>query len=419
MKLEKFSFGVGDRFAHQGQAQLQAFIKARKAGVDIAPVWNKSHREHRIIHSAPSDVLLEADRAVKACGWNGPYYVDADHINLENVEFFLDYCNFFTLDVADYIGQPCEDNEIDAFIERHRGMIGSLIVPGVEQPFDITENAIRKIARHYLHAVRQAAHLYQRIARRIGAGAFVTEVSMDETETSQTPMELLFILAALSDEQVPVQTIAPKFTGRFIKGVDYVGDPDQFRVEFEQDVCVIRYAISVFNLPENLKLSIHSGSDKFSLYSIIRETIHAHSVGVHVKTAGTTWLEEVIGLAAAEGEGLAVAREIYATAFERCRECCEPYAAVIDIDESALPLPDEVNQWPGKALAAALTHDPNSGAFNPNLRQLLHVGYKIAAEMGQRFTDALEQNQDVIAQHVTHNIFERHIKPLFLEDTDK
>jgi len=82
MILEKYSLGIGDRFGHQGKAQLQAIIRAKKEGVNITPVWNKSHREHTIIKTSPGDVRIEADETVKALGWSGSYCVDADHIGL-------------------------------------------------------------------------------------------------------------------------------------------------------------------------------------------------------------------------------------------------------------------------------------------------------------------------------------------------
>jgi tagaturonate epimerase len=108
----------------------------------------------------------------------------------------------------------------------------------------------------------------------------------------------------ISREGIPVQTIAPKFTGRFNKGGDYVGDLTQFEKEFDEDLSVIAFAIREFGLADTLKLSVHSGSDKFSIYSIINRLIKKHDCGLHVKTAGTTWLEEVIGLAESGGEGL-------------------------------------------------------------------------------------------------------------------
>ncbi len=84
--LPQFSMGIGDRFAHQGKAQLAAFVKAKQLGVDVAPVWNKSNREHIIVHSEPPSVRAEADAAVAALGWKEPYFVDADHIGLKTVD---------------------------------------------------------------------------------------------------------------------------------------------------------------------------------------------------------------------------------------------------------------------------------------------------------------------------------------------
>src|SRR3989449_9468356 len=108
---------------------------------------------------------------------------------------------------------------------------------------------------------------------------------MDETDAPQTPVELLFILAAMGREKIPLQTIAPKFTGRFNKGVDYVGDLVQFEKEFSEDLAVIAFAIKQYGLPANLKLSVHSGSDKFSIYALIRRAIAKHGAGLHIKTA--------------------------------------------------------------------------------------------------------------------------------------
>src|SRR5436190_1810737 len=283
MNLPKYSMGIGDRFAHQGRAQLAAFVKAKQQGVDVAPVWNKSNREHNIVHSEPDSVRAEADDAEKK-----------------------------------------------------------------------------------------------------GAGNFVPEVSMDETDQPQTPVELLFILAATAHEKIPVRTIAPKFTGRFNKGVDYVGDLAQFEREFNDDLAVIAYAVQEFGLPANLKLSVHSGSDKFSIYPAIRRAIRRTGAGLHIKTAGTTWLEELIGLASAGGDGLQIAKDVYAQALARFDELCGPYATVIDIDTAKLPSAAEVATWDGDRYARTLRHDQSSAYYNLHVRQLLHVGYKVAAQMGGR-----------------------------------
>jgi hypothetical protein len=169
-------------------------------------------------------------------------------------------------------------------------------------------------------------------------------------------VELFFILFMLGTEKIPVQTIAPKFTGRFNKGVDYAGDPLKFAAEFEADLLVISHAINEFNLPENLKMSIHSGSDKFALYPPIRVLLKKHDKGIHLKTAGTTWLEEVIGLAEAGGDALNFVKEIYAKSLEKIEELCAPYSDVIDINVNSLPSAGEVSGWNSWKFAASLRH---------------------------------------------------------------
>jgi tagaturonate epimerase len=413
MRLPKYSMGIGDRFAHQGVAQLEGLLAAQRRGVLIAPVWNKSNREHTIIGSRPADVRREADAAVKACGWSGPYFVDADHINANTVDAFLESSDFFTLDVAEQIGVNSGTEAIAAFVAKHKSLVGRLDIPGIEHPLDITEASIAAAARKFLAAVRDAGRIHRRIAAAKGADAAVIEVSMDETDQPQSPAEFLVILAAVADESIPAQTLAPRFTGRFNKGVDYVGDLERFEREFREDLAVIAYAVKKFGLPDNLKLSVHSGSDKFSLYPRIRKALQDFDAGVHLKTAGTTWLEELIGLAVAGGDGLDIAKGVYFAALAHIDELCAPYASVIDIDRAALPSAATVGKWDSTAFAAALRHDQSCAAYNPSLRQLIHVGYKVAAAMGKRFTDALEKHAAVIAAGVTENIYERHVRPLF------
>ncbi|MGD0551933.1 MAG: tagaturonate epimerase family protein [Sedimentisphaerales bacterium] len=415
MNLGKYSFGIGDRFGKQGKAQLAAMVEAGKAGVEITPVWNKSHREHTIIGTKPAAVRAEADEATKAMLWEGAYFVDADHINLKTADLFIKSSDFFTLDVADYIGQPAEKKDVDNFIDGCVKYIDGLSVPGIEGNLIVTEDSARTIANKYLWAVKEASRLYRHIVPKKGVGNFVVEMSMDETDTPQSPVELFFILAAAAQEEMPVETIAPKFSGRFNKGVDYVGDVERFAREFEQDIAVIAYAVEEFGLPKNLKLSVHSGSDKFSIYGAINKALKKFDAGLHVKTAGTTWLEELAGLAIAEGEGLRIARQIYAEAFSRMDELTKPYATVIDIDKGRLPSPEVVTEWNGKRFAEALRHDQSCGRYNPDLRQLVHVGYKVAAEMGTEFTDAVADCERIIGPNVTENIYQRHIKPIFID----
>lgn len=378
MEIGKYSFGIGDRFAHEGINQLKALIEAEEQfGVHFVPVWNKSNREHQIVGTEPMAVREEADAAVAALGYKGQYFVDADHINLNNVDRFIDASDFFTIDVADYIGKT-----------------GSL-------------------EERFLPAIKEAGRIYRHIAEVKGADNFVTEVSMDEVDNAQSPEELRYILKELAAEKVPLQTIAPKFTGRFNKGVDYRGDLALFEKEFEQDLQVIAECIKEYGLPENLKLSIHSGSDKFSIYPIMGRLIRKYDVGIHIKTAGTTWLEENIGLAVADPDALELAKKIYVNALGRMEELTVPYATVIDIDESKLPSPEEVASWDAETYARTMRHNQADPLYNPSFRQLIHVSYKIAAELGDEFYPALEKHTDVIGEQITANLCDRHIKRLF------
>ncbi len=414
LKLEKYSIGVGDRFAHQAKAQLRACQMLQEQGVEVAPVWNKSNREHSFIGSEPASVKQAAQAAVEALGWKGGWHVDADHIGMKTVDRYMDCADFYTIDVADFIGQETPGPIIDDFVKSHPELIGSVSIPGIEEPLEITKEELARVANQYLLAVQEATNVYHYIVEKKEHDDFVAEVSMDETDNPQRPHELLIILAAMADEDIPVQTIAPKFTGRFNKGVDYVGDLEQFEKEFNDDLAVIAYAIEKYGLPKDLKLSVHSGSDKFSLYPIIRKALQRAGAGVHLKTAGTTWLEEMIGLSEAGGDGLALAKEIYAYALENVDDLCAPYATVIDIDRSQLPSAETVNGWNGEQLANALRHIQDHPDFNANIRQLIHISFKVAAKAGDRYLNLLKSNEEIVGKNVTENIFDRHLKPLFL-----
>lgn len=412
--LEKFSIGVGDRFAHQAKAQLRACQKIAQDGAEVVPVWNKSNREHSFIGSEPASVLAAAKDAVESLGWQGGWHVDADHIGLKTVDRFIPHSDFFTLDVAESIGKPAAPEEVKAFVDRHPELVGTITIPKIDTPFRTDRAEIERIAGKFLLAVQEAGKIYRHIAEQKGEGNFIAEVSMDETDSPQTPPELLVILAAIADEKIPAQTIAPKFTGRFNKGVDYVGDLAQFEKEFHDDLAVIAFAVERYGLPGNLKLSVHSGSDKFSLFPIIRRTLPKFNAGVHLKTAGTTWLEELIGLAEAGGEGLDLAKEIYAYAIEHVDELTGPYATVIDINHSKLPSAEEVKGWSSEQFTGALRHDPKHPQFNPSVRQLLHVSFKLAAKKGQRYLDLLDKNEEIVGKNVTENLYVRHLRPLFV-----
>jgi hypothetical protein len=413
MNLSKYSIGIGDRFGHEAKAQLKAIIDANEKLNNITPVWNKSFREHNIIHTKPSNTRMAADKAIRELNWKEQYFIDADHINMSNVDEFIDHSDFFTIDVADFIDKKADEEKLKKSIDQNIKFIGEIYIPNISQPFKVTEKELENIIQKYLSAITEAGRIYRFVEGKKGKNNFITEISIDEVLEPQSPIELLIILSLLSSEKIPLQTIAPRFTGRFNKGVDYVGDISKFEKEFEEDILIINYAVKKFGLPDNLKLSIHSGSDKFSIYPVIKRIMQKHDKGIHLKTAGTTWLEEVIGLALAGSEPLKLVKMFYNEALSRMDELCAPYAQVIDIDLNKLPSANEVKQWSSEKFANTLRHIPGQPDYNPDFRQLIHVGYKVAVEHGEEFTSFLSKYSDIIGQQVYENIYERHLCRLF------
>ena len=413
MTIARFSMGTGDRFGREGVAQVAAFEKIKADGVDVAIVWTKSNREHTIIGTSPADQRAAADAAAATAGWQGQYYVDADHVGLANVDWFIPYCDFYTIDVTNCIGKASTDESRAAFLERNQRLLGSHDVPGASAPIEVTPAVLTKLADRYLFALEESQRIYLHVKAEGGKLDHV-EVAMDESPETQSPADLLVILSEIAFLEIPADTVAIKFSGRFNKGVDYVGDVEEFLAEFRSDVAVIQWAINEFGMKPNLKISVHTGSDKFSLYPGIGQIVRDLNAGLHLKTAGTTWLEELIGLAEGGGEGLQIAKEIYRSAYAMYDELVAPYADVIDIDQAALPSPDEVDGWTSEQYADALRHDQSNPAFDLNVRQLLHVGFKLAAKMGQRYLDALDTYRSDVERNVTENLYERHLRPLFV-----
>ncbi|MEM9646466.1 MAG: tagaturonate epimerase family protein, partial [Planctomycetota bacterium] len=186
--LSRFTFGVGDRFAHQAKSQLAAFLKLAEDGVDVTPVWNKSNREHTFVGSEPQSVYDAAAVAISDAGWTKEWHVDADHIGLSTVEPFLPCSDFFTIDVADSIGESAGKEKIDAFVAAHPELVGTHELDGLGAPLTITADDVRRVAEQYLLAVEQAGEIYRHIAAAKGEDNMAAEVSMDETDSPQTPL---------------------------------------------------------------------------------------------------------------------------------------------------------------------------------------------------------------------------------------
>lgn len=413
-ELGKYSFGIGDRFGKEGEAQLKALLKAEENGVEVTPVWNKSHREHLTVNSEPHSVQEEADNAVNSLNYRGEYYVDADHKDLKKVEAYIPVSNFFTIDVADYIGKKAAEKDKMEFLKFISEFEEKVDIPGIAMKFEVSEKALDEILDRFLFAAKKASEVYQYIHEHKSEN-FVVEISMDEVENPQTPVELFFVLATIAFYEIPINTIAPKFTGRFNKGIDYHGDLEKFSREFEQDLLVLDFAKKKFDLSKDLKLSIHSGSDKFSIYPIMNRLIKKHGTGLHIKTAGTTWLEEINVIAESGKDGFKFALEIYEEALKRFDELTSPYPDVLDIDKSKLPKVDELIRSGREKMGSALRHNQGETDYNPHFRQLMHCAYKLAAEREFNFFSLLEKYRIPIEEAVTHNLYEKHVKKLFIE----
>ncbi len=409
MRLSRFSIGTGDRFGLEGEAQIAAFKELRAHGGEADIVWNKSNREHVIIGSSPADQANAAATSIKNTGWDGKWFVDADHISLKTVDWFLSHCNFFTIDVAETIGRQASAGARAAYLAQ-----AQFLLEKGAAPVAVIQADIETVADKFLAAVQEAGNTYRYIAERKPKDSFVVELSMDETDAPQTPAQVAAILVAVAAEKIPLSTFAPRFPGKFLKGIDYVGEVAEFVSAFEAETKIVLWASDRLGLPKGFKLSVHTGSDKFKLYKGIHEIVTRLGAGVHLKTAGTTWLEEIVGLAEADGEGLALAKRVYAAAYARIDELTAPYANVVEIDRARLPRPGEVAAWDSKTFVNALRHEPGSQTMQPDMRQLMHVGFKIAAEMGQEYTGALVEYRESVARNVQRNLYARHLLPIIL-----
>lgn len=407
LQLSRFSMGTGDRFGREGEAQIGAFQDLRAKGGEADIVWNKSNREHVLIGSTPADQAKAASEAIRKTGWDGGWFIDADHITMKTVDWFLPYCNFFTIDVAESIGKKASSASRLSFLDR-----AAFLLKDNSAPVWVENADLESVADKFLAAIEEAGKTYRYIAANKPKGSFVIELSMDETDKPQTPAQVAAILVAVAAEKIPISTFAPRFPGKFLKGIDYVGNTAEFFHTFEEEAKVLLWASESLGLPKGLKLSVHSGSDKFKLYKGIHEIATRLGAGVHLKTAGTTWLEEIVGLAEAGGKGLSLAKRVYEQAYLRIEELTAPYANVVEIDASSLPSPQIVASWDSDAFVNALRHELDSSMMQPGMRQLMHVGFKIAAEMGKEYLDALEEYRESVSRNVRYNLYARHLEPI-------
>jgi hypothetical protein len=417
----KKSAGCGDRLG----LATPGHVRAVRQFSGIAPIFaQQSVRENARTGRTPQQVLDDATWGVFQEGWHEPWGADADHLKtLADIDAFVAVgYTFYTVDPGDQV-----DNEA------HIAVHGILVDKVNALPWDMLEDTPQALNKRYLkktfdlgegfelafseeillraaakygraiaHTVQMYRHLVSRMGDRPpstlrqvypeqsrgaqGSGqGFELEVSVDETETPTSPHEHFFVASELKRLGVQWVSLAPRYIGRFEKGVDYIGDLAQFEAEFVKHVAIARHL-------GPYKLSLHSGSDKFSIYPIIAR--HAGDL-VHLKTAGTSYLEALRAIASIDPLPF---REILAFAHERYGEDKATYH--VSADPAKVPAPDQLAD---SELAGVL--DLFDG------RQVLHVTFgSVLERFGRQLKEVLAQHEEVhYAALETH--FRKHLTP--------
>jgi len=352
------TFGTGDRLGLAGPGHLAAFRRFAASPV----LAQQSLRELTLTSRTYEEVLDASTWAVLREGWREPWGADGDHLKTEEWvrrALAIGY-TMITADVSDFIrGEWAARSDAEALAQwktleagLRRGLEDRYL--GAATPLD-TGEAVRfapaELARTVLvygEAVEHAARLYRACAAEKGEGRFDFELSIDETATPTTPQAHVFMAREASRRGVVVSSLAPRFVGEFQKGIDYIGDVKEFERSFSVHAALCRAL--------GHRISVHSGSDKFSVFPIIGRLSRGR---FHVKTAGTSWLEALRVVAAAD-PGLF--RDLYAHGRRTYDSARKLYHVTPDL--SRLP---EAASLP-TAAAAALLDDRDA-------RQVLHITY--------------------------------------------
>ena len=391
------SAGCGDRLGLATQGHIRAVRKA--AG--IAPIFaQQSMRENARTGRTPQQVIDDALWGIFQEGWREPWGADADHLKTTED---IDLCvaagyTFFTVDPGDHVDNEAHTAPLDALKDKIHALPWEQLEDSPEglharylnRRFEVEDFALEfdqatlaRAAAKYGLAIAHTVRMYRHLAAQ--TEHFELEMSVDETETPTSVEEHFFIASELRRLGVQWVSLAPRYIGRFEKGVDYIGDLAEFEVELARHAAIARVL-------GPYKLSIHSGSDKFSIYPIIAR----HTRGLaHLKTAGTSYLEALRVAAQVEP---ALFREILAYAIERYPEDRATYHVSAEL--ARIPAPD--------ALA-----DPDLPALLDQFdaRQVLHVTFgSMLDRFGRELLSVLAANEEAhYAALESH--FDKHLSP--------
>ncbi len=407
------SIGLGDRLGLATPGQVRA---VRAAGPDLAPIFaQQSIREMARTGRTPQQIMDAATWGVFEEGWQAGVGADGDHLK-EPAD--IDRClaagfTLFTFDpgafVAAGVGTASRadvearlaalpwralDDTFDALKMRYLGR--RIDLEGLAVTFD--EESLARAAAKYGGAVAHVSSMYRHLARGAAGRPFEVEVSVDETDDPTSHAEHVYVARELRRLGVSWVSLAPRFVGRFEKGVDYIGDPRAFEADVAGHAAIAR-ALGPY------KLSLHSGSDKFSVYEIVA----AEARGlVHVKTAGTSYLEALRAVATVDPDLFC---EIYVLARERYEVDRASYHVSARLDRA--PEPGALR---GARLRALLDEF--------DARQILHVtfGSVLGAEadggrpdLARRLFGALRAHPEAYAATLESHLA-RHIAPFHHSD---
>ncbi len=390
------SFGFGDRTGLATPGHVQS-----AGGSDVAPIFaQQSVRENTRIGRTPQQVMDDAMWGVFQEGWRKPWGADADHV--KEVSSLPDFVaagyTFFTIDPSDHVDNDAQTDDVPTLRKKVAALPLdqlSITVAELEERYSggsidlgdktltFSDEKLLRAAAKYGRAIAHARTVAGELTAQMSGRPFELEFSVDETDTPTSPHEHYYIASELHRLDIPVVSLAPRFVGKFEKGIDYIGDLDEFADALAWDIAIMKHF-------GDYKISVHTGSDKFSVYPIVAQ---AAAGRVHVKTAGTSYLEALRVVAAED------------TAF--FREILDFSRAHFEKDRKSYYLSCD----PGKVHAADTYSDAQlSDLLNQvDARQVLHVTFgSVLDHYGDRLKSFLRQHESeyeaVLVTHFRHHL---------------
>lgn len=391
------SAGFGDRLGIGTPGHAQSVI-----GTGVAPIFaQQSVRENTRTHRTPQNVVDDAMWGVFEIGWREAWGADADHLkHAANVaEFVKAGYTFFTIDPGDHVDDAAETDSLETLRQKAAALPWDVLQTTLEETqaryqksFDLgthtltlDEHAVLKAVVKYGAAVAHTLRMAQELKNQSAGKPFEMEMSVDETGTTTSLVEHFYIASELIRHGVPFVSLAPRFVGRFEKGVDYIGDLAELEDNIAGHAAIMRHFGNAY------KLSLHTGSDKFGVYPIAMRLTHGR---VHLKTAGTSYLE---GLRLIASVDVPFFREILTFSRERYEEDRKTYHVSATLDKVPDPkdltdaqLPDLLDQF--------------------DARQVLHVTFgSVLDTFGDRLHSLLRANERQYHSYLKRH-FDRHLE---------